>query len=423
MSKSIKYDWSDPDNLPTLEAHSITKHEVLQAYLHRYLEVLNINPRVPSFKIYLVDGFCGGGQYVNELTMELQPGSPTIILDTIRDAEASINLKRENKFKILAKYYFVDANHHAINFLKEHLEKSGYHDRIQDMTFVNGVFAEKANAIIQEIESKSKNARTIFVLDQYGYKDVPLNVIRDIFQRLPNSEIILTIATDWIINYINDSQESKTLIKQIGLTSLSELSIEETKKQAEWRTIIQKHLSDSFKNDSGAKFYTPFFIKSNNSNRSYWLVHLSMHERARNEMMQVHWKLQNHFIHHGGAGLNMLGYNPSNDVRVTGQVPMFLFDSPAKELSLKFLQNDLPSWIMNAGRDVTFGDIIKRTVNTSPASDDMYKEALFKLFKCGEIDVKTPKGAERRVSSQISANDKIRLKKQTQFHFMKPNKP
>ena len=91
MSKSKKYDWSDPLNLPTLEVHSIAKHEVLRAYISRYLEVLNLNPRIPSFKINLIDGFSGGGQYSHELTGDLCAGSPTIILDTVRDAEIAIN--------------------------------------------------------------------------------------------------------------------------------------------------------------------------------------------------------------------------------------------------------------------------------------------------------------------------------------------
>jgi hypothetical protein len=32
----------------------------------------------------------------------------------------------------------------------------------------------------------------IFILDQYGYTDAPFSVIKDIFRRLPKSEIILT---------------------------------------------------------------------------------------------------------------------------------------------------------------------------------------------------------------------------------------
>jgi len=197
---------------------------------------------------------------------------------------------------------------------------------------------------------------------------------------------------------------------------------QETKKQQAWRFIIQKHLLKSFRDESGATFYTPFFIKSNNSNRSYWLVHLSMHERARNEMIQGHWELQNHVIHHGGAGLNMLGYDPTKDELITGQIPMYLFDKPARDQSLRCLESDLPSWIKNEGGKVLFGDIIRRTINTSPAHEDMYKDALFQLSRCGEIEVQTPKERERRVSSQISADDEIRLKKQTQFHVMKPTK-
>lgn len=422
MSKSKKYDWSDPLNLPTLEVHSIAKHEVLRAYISRYLEVLNLNPRIPSFKINLIDGFSGGGQYSHELTGELCAGSPTIILDTVRDAEIAINLKRENELKILANYYFVDESSDAIRFLSEHLRTNGYEDQLQNIQFVNGVFSEQANSILRDIEAKSINSRAIFILDQYGYTDVPFRIIREIFHRLPNAEIVLTIATDWIIDYANDSDEWKSIINQVGLTSLSELSIEETKKQHAWRFLIQKHLLKSFQNESGAAFYTPFFIKSNNSNRSYWLVHLSMHERARNEMIEVHWKLQNHFVHHGGAGLNMLGYDPTKDELVTGQIPMFLFDEPARDKSLQSLEKDLPKWIKGEGGTVLFGDIIKRTFNTSPASEEMYKTKLLDLSKYGELDIRTPKGSERRASTQISSNDVVSLKKQTQFHFMKKHK-
>jgi three-Cys-motif partner protein len=68
-----------------------------------------------------------------------------------------------------------------------------------------GEFEKEYKNIIKQIQQKyNENVRAIFILDQYGYTDAPFSVIRDIFRRLPKSEIILTMAVDHLIDYIRD---------------------------------------------------------------------------------------------------------------------------------------------------------------------------------------------------------------------------
>jgi hypothetical protein len=59
---------------------------------------------------------------------------------------------------------------------------------------------------------------------------------------------------------------------------------------------------------SNAKFYTPFFLSTENSHRDMWLVHLSNHSQARNVMTQVHWRVANHdktkMNHYGMLGFH-----------------------------------------------------------------------------------------------------------------------
>ena len=44
-----------------------------------------------------------------------------------------------------------------------------------------------------------------------------------------------------------------------------------------WRSLIQLELPLRGPESSHAKFYTPFFIHSQDSHRDLWLVHLSRH--------------------------------------------------------------------------------------------------------------------------------------------------
>lgn len=49
----------------------------------------------------------------------------------------------------------------------------------------------------------------------------------------------------------------------------------------------------------------------------------SQKARARDVMTRIHWENNNHFIHYGGAGLEMfevLGYVPEKDDKKAGYV-------------------------------------------------------------------------------------------------------
>ena len=78
MSKKKPYNWSDSRKPPLLQPHSIAKHEVIEAYLERYLEVLTADPRQDALRLTIVDGFSGGGMYRHAETGELIRRIPSI---------------------------------------------------------------------------------------------------------------------------------------------------------------------------------------------------------------------------------------------------------------------------------------------------------------------------------------------------------
>ena len=80
-----------------------------------------------------------------------------------------------------------------------------------------------------------------------------------------------------------------------------------------------------------------------------------------------HWAMSNHFVHHGGAGLRMLGFCPEQDIR---QIPMdFLFNDNAEERSKDALMKEIPQLIFNSADNAlppTLGSLFSRVCNKRP---------------------------------------------------------
>jgi three-Cys-motif partner protein len=332
MEKS-GYEWEIGRPPPVLRVHSLAKHDVLRTYLVRYLKVLAANPKIDRFRLTLVDGFSGGGLYLHETSRKEVEGSPLIFLSATRDAEAEINLGRKKNFTLDAHYIFIEKQLQTLEYLRRLLTDRG-HGRLLDnrVRLLHGAFIDKVQDIIRFILNKGRTGRAIFLLDQYGYKDVPFPLLKQLFSALPNAEVILTFAVDALIDYLSDSTRSEHTVANIGLGSLDARDFAKLKGASDRRYFIQSRLSPIMHKESGASFFTPFFIVSRESNRDYWLVHLSMHARARDEMAKLHWELHNYFRHNGGAGLHMVGYDPNKDDELSGQFGFedFNFDVPVR---------------------------------------------------------------------------------------------
>jgi len=85
------YDWEIGNTPPIIEAHSLTKHEVIREYLSNYIQILCQRPVVENLHLTLIDGFAGGGLYTHYQTGDTVPGSPLILITTVEESEALIN--------------------------------------------------------------------------------------------------------------------------------------------------------------------------------------------------------------------------------------------------------------------------------------------------------------------------------------------
>ena len=88
--------------------------------------------------------------------------------------------------------------------------------------------------------------------------------------------MVLTFNVDSFINFATDSEVTTNLLQQIGIPDvLRGRSIEDIKKnEKDFRLYIQSCLYRELVEACGARFYTPFFIRTE-GHGDYWLVHLT----------------------------------------------------------------------------------------------------------------------------------------------------
>jgi three-Cys-motif partner protein len=417
MKKKNGFEWQIGSAPPPLQAHSAAKLKLIEYYLARYFETVVPDPRSDRLQISLVDGFCGGGAFLGS-DGYIKPGSSLVMLKAIELSERHLNKRRIKKLKIDARYYFVDRSADAISYLKQEITKNGYGAQIgTSIHLINGKFEDHYTAIVSDVLAKARAGRSIFLLDQFGYKDVPMPVCRQIFEALPRSEIILTFAIDWLIDYISTNA---SFLKAVAPVELSEPDIKkylETKGVRGHRYIVQRLVIKRLQIGTGAPYFTPFFIRSPEADRDLWLIHLSKHPTARNVMTSSHWAIQNASIHQGEAGLNMLGFDP----HWQDTLPFdFEFDQNAAVKITEALQNDIPYKIelLDTYGPITFDAFQRAIANDTAARIDQIEGAVMRLHGEKVLDVLTPSGQLKRPDAKLVNTDRIQLTRQLMFPGM-----
>lgn len=256
-----KYVWDYSNfKVPEISPHSITKHEVIERYVKIYLEIVGGYYYSESLIINLVDGFSGGGLYLNS-DGEPHLGSPMIFIKRVKEAEAKLDAEKPHGFKMRPKYYFVEKNPKTKNFLQKFLEDEVGGAYMNNIQIFCDPFSNVYEKIIDDIKKRGTAHRSIFLLDQYGYSKVPIPLINYIFKKLPNAEIILTFNVDSMIDYLSDTNESRAMLNKIGIDfELNKIKYTKAA-QRQWRTWIQFALYNDFVGKISSNMY-PIYLLS-----------------------------------------------------------------------------------------------------------------------------------------------------------------
>lgn len=420
MSQQYTWIWGGPP--PLLKRHSEVKHALLRSYLIDYFLTLIPLPHQDKIQLTIVDGFCGGGLYLNEAGEEVS-GSPLIILQAIREAEALVNLRQERRksVKIDVELICIDASHRSLDYLRRLLKARGYGAELaaKKVRLVKGQFSEHCPAAIQRCHDRSRRSgRALFILDQYGYSDVPMQSLRDIFAKLKSAEVILTFYIDALISFISEHNLA-AFEKATGFTSsVRAIDIDEIKRSPYWRVHLQSSLYQNITEQCAARFHTPFFIRPERGHGDFWLLHLSQHWKARDVMTSTHWKHHNHFSHYGDAGFNMFstGYITKIDAEHRPQTG-FDFSEVAATTSKKTMRDQIPAILHEGAAGMTFEQFFLKLINTTPATREMVKDTLLELHQGGEIVILNDLGDRSKARINLERDHVLCLPSQRSFSF------
>lgn len=419
------YEWSWGGPLPELLRHSEVKHSLLRDYLVDYFLTLVASPRQDKIQLTVVDGFCGGGRYLSEAGIHM-PGSPVVILKAIEAAKTRVMVEQQRRKDISfdVKLICIDKDKSAIAHLHKVLEDEGYGQHLATgaVQLLVGDFASKVESVIAEVQRRSpRSGRSLFVLDQYGYNQVPLPVLNQIFTKLRQAEVILTFNIDSLLNYLNQTNVERFERKTGLLDAVSAADMDKRQRGPGWRVRVQANLYQRLTEGSGASFFTPFFIRPDKGHGDFWLLHLSKHWKARDVMATAHWRHHNHFVHYGRAGFDMFstGYAARIDDDERPQAA-FEFDDAASRASRSAMMDQIPEALSAAPDGVRFKDFFVDRVNSTPVTEAMFETAVLALVREREIEVVGDNGSLRNVRTALQADHVLRLRRQRSLILLPP---
>ena len=406
-SKSAQFTWHLGAEPPSIEAHTDAKLRLLQTYLDGYFDVVCAFPQMDVLRIALVDAFAGGGMFRRNGTERY--GSPVVMIDAVRRAEARINASRRKPLRIDAKFYFVDSDANAVDYLRGTLATSDIPQAVRDAVTVRNATASAAlPVIVREISNWSRAGRSLFFLDQCGYSDAPNRDVRLIYQSLPKSEVIVTYNFGSIYDYMNDNAPFLSATAPVELTADRIRALLRERDRQAGRFFAGRLLGRMFKESVGSRFASRFFLRSDAAHRDMWFVHYSKVPRSRLVMSDAHWSTKNSSITQGEAGLDMRGFRPGWEDQIGLD---FGFDHTDEGRMHTALVAELPAWLDQFDDDSapTFDTLLTLSADRTAATEAQFNAALRGLEADHEIDVLTPSGSPKRPNAKIHAQHRIRL--------------
>lgn len=234
-----------------------------------------------------------------------------------------------------------------------------------------------------------------------------LALVARIFKQLSTAEVILTFASDALVNHL---ATTPALIKAVAPLQLTESRIHdliEYRGGDGGRALVQRTLRGHIRTVTGATCDTPFFIRPRQSRRALWFLHLSRHPTARDVMIQRHWERQNTFEHYGPGGFGMLGWDALKDPET---LPLFHFEKLEAEQMEKQLHGSMPGELFSlvSESSIAVDTMHFAFANKTAARFSDLDRVVLKLFREREIDVLTPDGKLRsRALKRLQPTDRI----------------
>ena len=333
------------------------------------------------------------------------------MIEECESARHRLNQNRTKPLRCDFKLHFVDVNPDHTAHLRRELSDRGHPVNGEDIVLHTSRFEDVADSIIDDVLRRQPRAgRAIFLLDQTGFSQVELVLVARILSKLPRAEVILTLATDFLVNHLAETPELVRAASPLELTESQISDLIQLRNGDGGRALVQRVLREHFRGKTGATYDTPFYIRPRKSRRSIWFLHLSRHPTARDVMIQCHWDSFNTFEHYGSGDFDMLGWDALN----TGTLPLFHFEDLEAEQMREQLLDSMPAELHALAADdpITVDTMRHMLANRTAARFSDLDEVVLRLAREKEIDILSAEGRARsRNPARLSSTDLITVPK------------
>lgn len=410
-----KYDWTDGAKL---EDHTAAKLRILRQYAREYISVRCQIPHQSKFRLAIIDGFCGAGRYKGG-----EAGSPIVFLEEVIRAARDLNTRRKaegfSKLQIDCLLIFNDVEKEVIELLKANVaplqqEAASLGELLHiEIVFKVGEFEKQYPDIREMIWTKSFT-NVMFVLDQCGHAQVPVDILRDIVDSFNKVEMFYNFSITSFLAYLSKKNPARLasqtahLGKGFDIDQLTDAVLTDQ----HWLGLAERLVYDAF--FKCADYVSPFSI-NNPKGWRYWLIHFARSYRARevyNNILHENASVQAHF---GRPGLKMLSYDEPD----AGS--LYLFNPVQRIEAIEQLIDDIPRMVASGGDAMTIREAFEKIYSETPAHSNDIRAA---MLQSSDLEVLTSRGYPRRTALAIRTDDVLKLRPQKSFHWlMTPSRP
>ena len=218
------------------------------------------------FRLAFVDGFAGAGRYVCG-----SPGSPVLVLETLKRTCAAINAARAvqglKAVHIDVLLIVNDATSGVIGLCEENLVPvlGAIRDEEPYLSITlksfECEFEEVYPQIKETVDRLGFKSSVLFNLDQCGHSQVQLETITDILRSYPAAEVFLTFAIDALISFLpkQDKEELSRRLSLFGVKFNSLYDMEDCMNNQAWLGAAERTVFDTFRGFGGV--YKPILYK------------------------------------------------------------------------------------------------------------------------------------------------------------------
>ena len=337
--------------------HTFAKHHILKTYLEAWMPIMSRQSKslgVLQSNLLFVDGFAGPGSYSGG-----EDGSPILAIKTVLD--------HPYDFPIPVNFVFIEKDKERYDLLKTAIENikqlTDESPKIKSIRVINDDCEIILNRIIDEAEkSKNKVGPALVFLDQFGWSDIPMDLIKKIMCH-SECEVFSYLNWDGMNRFLTDQSKHPAISRAFGGN--------------EWKPVLEfppdekplfmlNTYKTALKNKAGSKYVWHFAMCNEDDKLIYWLFFCTNKLRGLEEMKKAMYRVDQS----GG-----FRFSDKNDPAQLSLFKNYNEDELAEELFSTF-----------QGKTISVFEIKEFVLTETPAY--LYKSVLRELEGNDKIEVK-----------------------------------